>query len=137
VRRRLLAWLPVVVWAGVIFALSSVPGQQLPTVSVPQSDKMAHASVYGVLGALAFRAIRLTWARAARSRPLTAAAAIAFATLYGISDELHQTLTPQRTPDWHDVAADMLGGALGAAAMLTIVPWLKNLACSMMGRSNE
>jgi len=123
------------VWAGVIFALSAVPGQELPSVSVPHSDKLAHTLVYGVLGALAFRAVRLT-SPPERSRAVIAAAAVAIATLYGITDELHQTLTPQRSPDWHDVAADMFGGALGAAVM-SAVPWMKRLACSMMGRSDE
>jgi VanZ family protein len=118
----------------VIFALSSVPGQQLPTVSLPQSDKLAHAMVYGVLGALGFRATRLSWS-SPRSPLVTAAVAVAIATVYGISDELHQNLTPQRTPDWHDVAADMMGGALGALVMMS-VPWMKSLASSMMGRSD-
>jgi len=135
VRRRLAAWLPVVIWAGVIFALSSVPGPQLPTVDLPQSDKLAHATVYGVLGAFAFRATRLSWS-SPRSPLVTAAAAVAIATVYGISDELHQMLTPQRTPDWHDVVADMMGGVLGAVVMMT-VPWMKSLASSMMGRSDE
>jgi len=61
---------------------------------------------------------------------------IAVANLYGISDELHQSFTPFRTPDWHDVVADALGGALGAAAM-AILPWMKNRASSMMRRSDE
>ena len=136
--------MPVILWAGVIFALSSVPGTQLPTVSVPQSDKMAHALVYGVLGALCFRATRRMSSPTSSNRmsapgrsPLAIAAiAILLATIYGITDELHQNFTPQRTPDWHDVAADAFGGSLGAAAML-IAPWMKTLACSMMGRSDK
>jgi len=127
---------PVVLWAAFIFGLSSVPGTSFPTVAVPQSDKMAHALLYGVMGALSFRAARLTYPLAEQRRAVAALSAIAVATLYGISDELHQSFTPQRTPDWHDVVADAFGGALGAAAML-MVPWMKSLASSMMGRSDE
>ena len=45
--------------------------------------------------------------------------ATVFATIYGISDEMHQILVPPRTPDWHDVAADCLG-ALAGALLLTL-----------------
>ena len=34
--------------------------------------------------------------------------------LYGISDEIHQSFTPGRTPDWRDALADMIGGLAGA-----------------------
>jgi VanZ family protein len=125
------------VWAALIFGLSSVPGTSFPTVQVPQSDKLAHLVLYAVMGALAFRAARLTYPRAAQRRWIAALIAIAVATLYGISDELHQSFTPFRTPDWHDVVADALGGAVGAAAMMTIVPWMKNLGSFMMGRSDD
>jgi VanZ family protein len=117
VRRRILAWLPVVVWAAVIFALSSIPGTKLPRVDVPMADKIAHLCVYAVLGALGFRAVRLT--APAWSSPPAVAAAVAIATVYGASDELHQLWTPNRTPDWQDAAADALGGAFGALVALT------------------
>ena len=129
--------MPVVLWAAFIFGLSSVPGTSFPTVQVPQSDKMAHVLLYGVLGGLAYRAVRLIYPLAERRRWVGVAAATAIALLYGISDELHQSFTPARTPDWHDVVADALGGAMGAIAMMAIVPWMKTLGSSMMGRSDE
>jgi VanZ family protein len=52
--------------------------------------------------------------------------AILIATAYGISDEIHQLWTPQRSADWRDVVADASGAALGAAAMsLVAMRWLK------------
>ena len=67
--RPLSTWLPVVLWAGVIFTLSSIPGTRLPTIDLPQSDKIAHALLYGVLGGLLCRALdRSRAARQARAR---------------------------------------------------------------------
>lgn len=71
----------------------------------PGADKVAHALAYAVLGAL------LAWAT---GRP---GLAVALATLYGVSDELHQAFVPGRTPDVLDLVADLLGATAGAAAV--------------------
>ena len=96
-------WLPVVVWAGVIFAFSSVPSlsTELGTWDTILR-KLAHLAEYAVLGALLCRALR---------RP---GLALVLATLYAVSDEVHQSFVPNHTPDLGDLAADTLGGIVGA-----------------------
>lgn len=111
------AWAPVPLWTAVIFMASSVPGSELPVLP-GQSDKLVHAVVYAILGALVVRAARATWPRWTRARLV--AAAMFFCLLYGVSDEVHQSFTPKRTPDWHDAVADTTGGSIGAA-ILTMV----------------
>ncbi len=101
-------------WAGVIFALSSIPGTRFPAIDLPQSDKLVHALLYGVLGALLRRALDRTRGREAAAGNVLLA--ILLATAYGISDEIHQLWTPHRSADWRDVAADTLGGTLGAVS---------------------
>ena len=139
-RLWLVAWWPVVLWAAVIFGLSSIPGTQLPPVDLPQADKLAHLLVYAVMGALALRGVRRIrqfddpQPQTMRKRDL--AAAIALTTLYGISDEIHQQWTPNRTPDLHDVVADALGGVLGSL-VLVAARWMKIRVCFMMGRSKN
>ena len=113
-RRRLVSWLLVGFWAGVIFALSSIPGSRLPAIDLPQSDKLVHALLYGVLAGLLWRALDRT--RGRKAAVANALIAILLATAYGISDEIHQLWTPLRTADWRDVAADALGGTLGAVS---------------------
>jgi VanZ family protein len=39
------------------------------------------------------------------------------ASLYGVTDELHQAFVPNRSCDLRDWVADTLGGALGASAV--------------------
>ncbi len=104
------AWGPAIGWAAVIFALSSLPGASVPILP-GQTDKLVHGTVYAILGALCFRAIAMTWTWP--HRPAVAIASL-LALLYGISDEIHQTFTPGRTPDWRDALADMIGGLAGA-----------------------
>jgi VanZ family protein len=137
--RRLAAWLPVVLWAGVIFALSSIPGTRLRTMDLPQFDKIVHALLYGVLGGLLCRALDRSRAGGpARSHVLLA---ILIATAYGVTDEIHQLWTPQRSADWRDVVADACGATLGAAVpgamSLVAMRWMKFRGCFMMVRSKN
>lgn len=69
------------------------------------SDKVIHTGAYAVLSALLTVAL---------GRPITA---IAAATGYGLTDELHQALVPGRTPDPFDLLADLAGATLGGLAV--------------------
>lgn len=113
---RIKAWAPVVAWALVIFALSSIPGTSIPDVGFSFADKVAHICVYGVLGVLFFRA----WRRQAPALNDTVALLVsALCTLtYGISDEFHQLFVPNRSADIFDLVADLIGGVLGGLAVI-------------------
>jgi VanZ family protein len=114
--QRLRYWAPVAVYAALIFFLSaqSHPEQDLPSFIMLFSDKVLHAVEYAVLGALCYRAFRWgthdRWSR--RAVPL----AIVAASLYGMSDELHQWFVPFRESTWQDWIADTIGGVLGTIA---------------------
>ncbi len=97
-------WLPVLTWAGLIFAFSSVPdlGTGLGGWDLVLR-KIAHAAEYAVLGALLQRALR---------RP---GVAFALGTLYAISDEVHQSFVSGRHGSPLDVALDAAGVAVGVA----------------------
>ncbi len=99
-----LRWIPAIVWMGVIFWLSSRPGSDVPSGIAPY----AHFAAYAVLGALAL---------AGFADPTRWLAAAAFASAYGITDELHQAFVPGRTPDPADWALDTAGALVGAAVL--------------------
>ncbi len=104
------AWLPPGVHCLLIFIASSrasLPGMN----AFAHQDKLLHGLAYAVMGALFYRALKLTLP--ARFFGLAAVLAIGMATLYGLSDELHQTFVPGRTADVRDLAADFLGSLIG------------------------
>jgi VanZ family protein len=108
--RWLRAWLPAIVWAALLFVASATPGRKLPPLPGANTDKLIHAGIYAVLGALCWRALRRT-TRLSAARTVIVASALA--TLYGVSDEVHQAFTPGRTPDVHDALADAAGSLAG------------------------
>lgn len=98
-----------VAWMGVIFTLSAVPGSSLPP---GKYGTFAHFAVYAVLGAL----LLLSLPR--HDRPwATLAAAVAIASLYGVTDEFHQSFVAGRMPDVVDWMVDP-AGALAATLVL-------------------
>ena len=102
VRRTASLWLPVVVWAAVIFALSSVPS--LGTgfgVWDLVLRKGAHLAEYAILGALLVRAL-------ARELP-----GLVVGVAYAVTDEIHQTFVEGRAGRAVDVAIDAAGVAAG------------------------
>ena len=103
--RVLLLWLPVVVWAAVIFAFSSVPdlGTGLGGWDLVLR-KIAHTAEYAILGALLLRATGRI------------GVALTLGIAYAVSDELHQTFVPGRAGKPLDVAIDTLGLVCGIAA---------------------
>ena len=110
--KRLLLWVPVCGYLGLIFFASSVPGDQLPGHFW---DKLAHLLVYAGLGVLFL--VPLAEARLSRVTVRAAAIAVLCSVLYGAFDEVHQSFTPGRSPDVRDLFADALGAALGVAAV--------------------
>jgi VanZ family protein len=97
----------------IIFAASSIPA--LGALPGGISDKFAHGVGYGLLGAVLIRALAgsrlkgVTWSRAGL--------AVLLATLYGVSDEFHQSFVPGRSPDRLDVLADCIGAALAVVVI--------------------
>jgi VanZ family protein len=102
-------WLPVVAWAALIFAFSSVPdlGTGLGGWDLVLR-KIAHAAEYAVLGALLVRATGRT------------GIAFALGVLYAVSDEIHQSFVPGRLGSPLDVAIDAAGVAVGVALWQTV-----------------
>lgn len=109
-------WGPVCGYAGVIFYLSAQPHPEthVPFVTL-FSDKFLHAVEYAVLSALCYRAIRGSGHDVWRQHAIPSA--ILLASLYGVSDEVHQAFVPFRDSSWLDWLADTVGAALGATAM--------------------
>ena len=108
-------WLPVALYAGTIFYLSSQqhPDEHLPSFLLKDvSDKVLHAVEYAVLGGLCYRAFR--WGVSGPVASYALLFAIAAASLYGMTDEVHQFFVPFRESSWLDWLADTAGATVGA-----------------------
>ncbi len=102
-----------VAWMAILFAASSQAAVEAPPL-FPGIDKLMHMGAYAVLGLLFLFSIRnwrkrLTWK--------TVALVTLAVTLYGITDEFHQSFVPGRHPDLADVMADALGGFLAVTVV--------------------
>ncbi|MEO8075280.1 MAG: VanZ family protein [Acidobacteriota bacterium] len=106
-------WGPVAIQMALIFMASSIPN--LGALPGDMSDKTGHSIGYALLGGFLLRALAgarlrgVTWQRAAIT--------VILATLYGVSDEFHQSFVPGRSPDVHDVFADCRGAVLAVTVI--------------------
>jgi VanZ family protein len=108
-------WAPVALYAGTIFFLSaqSHPEEQLPSFLLEGvSDKVLHAVEYGILSLLCYRAFR--WAAGPAVARQAVVLAIVTASVYGLTDEVHQLFVPFRESSWQDWLADIIGAVIGA-----------------------
>lgn len=136
-RYIVISWVLVAVWAGFIFFMSSNTSTGLNDglgvfsriyrvlqdiqagLLGPDADvlsSIAHFCEYTMFGALWLNALHC-------HMPLRRALvlAIACASLYGVSDEIHQLFVPTRMCDPVDWAVDTLGAALGASIALFVL----------------
>jgi len=106
--RALNVWLPVLAWAAVIFAFSSIPSLSSGLgVWDTVLRKGAHVTEYAILGALLYRALE-------REVP-----ALAAGIAYAATDEFHQHFVRGRHASPIDVGIDAVGVALG------MILWLR------------
>jgi VanZ family protein len=120
-RWRLALATAAVLYAALIYWLSSL-GNPLPFIHTwfPGEDKVLHASGYALLGALLASAL-IGLVRPGRALLL----AVVLASLYGVTDEWHQSFVPGRTSDPLDWTADTVGALGGAALAIALVASLR------------
>ena len=113
-RRILRAFAPALIWAAAVWTI----GGMQSTPSVPGGlglDKVAHFTMYGVLGFLLARGwAAVGWRRGAWLLP------VLIALLLGIADELRQRSLPGRSADVADWVADLSGASTGVFIALRV-----------------
>jgi VanZ family protein len=99
---------PVIIWSGVIFALSSLPSTPAPeTLWNFLLKKGAHVAEYAIL-------YWLTWRAMNHERRTTNqyVGPLLFTIFYAITDEIHQSFVPGRHARWYDIGFDTFGALL-------------------------
>lgn len=111
----LLFWVPVALYAGLIWYLSS-RAVDFPIDRFPLRDKGVHFLEYGFLALLTSFAIHRS--RPEARFPLLGAVWITIG--LGLVDELHQTYVPERSGDVLDLLADACGAVVFAALYMLL-----------------
>ncbi|WP_341325163.1 VanZ family protein [Methylotuvimicrobium sp. KM2] len=94
-------------YCGFIFLLSHQPSLPTP-MWFEHQDKLYHAGAYFILALFAWRFLKHFI-----SKPwLLAVVSLIFCSLYGISDEWHQSFVDGRSSDIYDWIADTVGAAI-------------------------
>jgi VanZ family protein len=101
--------------AAIFFASSQT---QLPDLPAGLSNYTGHFIAYGALGVSALRAFAgAAWAGVVARQ---ACKATIFASLYGVTDEVHQVFVANRSPGADDWVADTLGALTGVGLVLLL-----------------
>ena len=97
----------LILYCTFIYWLSDQPSLPTPML-FPHQDKLFHAGAYFVMAGFALRAFRYH----TTSLPKLIISSLIFCSLYGMSDEWHQSFVPGRMSDVVDWIADTVGGML-------------------------
>jgi VanZ family protein len=128
------SWLSVLIWMGIIFSLSSQPGDEsskfslgvteyvikvvntiAPTLNIDKNDfhifirKNGHFFVYLLLGMLVINAMY----RSGLVGNKLIVSSVLFCLLFALSDEIHQLYVPGRGSSLYDVLIDSIGALIG------------------------
>lgn len=120
---RIAQWLPPLLWMALIFAMSSrstIP--TAPGISQQLLAAAGHVVVFAILAILLFRALD----GHVPSTQRRAGLAWLTTTVYGISDEFHQSFVPGRYATIDDVILDAVGAAIGLLVYSYATRWLAN-----------
>ena len=90
----------------VVIYIESGQALKVDLSSFPYQDKLMHALAYGVLATCMLFTFK-PYSKGFTGRQQLIA--IVLASLYGISDEWHQSFIPERTADIGDIVADAIG----------------------------
>ncbi len=105
----------------VIFSFSMLPGKETagpPPIWYFIERKGAHVFEYALLTILSFRFFELSFRR--ESVLAVLGLSMAFALMYGMTDELHQFFVPLRGARFSDVLIDGLGVLLASVVIIFV-----------------
>lgn len=117
---RVRYWLPVILWALVIFVFSSCPTRSASEIHWKDFvvKKTAHMVEYGILCLATYRALISEGIK----RRKAGSYSIIFSILYGFTDEYHQSFTPGRMPRSYDVLFDTIGAVFAIYFVWKLLP---------------
>ena len=105
--------LPALVWTVLLLIAMLSPGDNFPTTpQIPHKDKIVHFTLFFILNFLWFR----TWVTESKKKKKYLklfTSYLVFGIIIAILVEYLQLYVPNRSFDYFDIAANMLGAAIG------------------------
>jgi VanZ family protein len=112
--------LPAVAYAAGIFVMGLAPND--PTAAPGVDDKTLHLIAFGVMAVLATRAAVFLAPRRGRNAGIVAGGTVAM--ILGAALEILQSFTPDRTPEFADLGADLVGVLVASALLYAHSRWV-------------
>ncbi|MFD2037645.1 VanZ family protein [Belliella marina] len=105
--------LPAVIWLGLVLLAMLSPGDKFPsTPQIPHKDKIVHFGLFFVLNLLWMRVWVVEASKDKKFLKLFTSYLV-FGIIFAILVEYLQLYVPNRSFDYYDIAANMLGAAVG------------------------
>jgi VanZ family protein len=130
---KLFDFIALITYCGLIYWLSDQPTLPMPMLFLHQ-DKLHHAIAYFIMAVLAWRNLKHII-----KRPyLLILLSVFFCSLYGLTDEWHQSFIKGRQADIADWLADTVGALLATLVLHGFfVLYLKNKGATNLKRDNS
>ncbi len=119
-KKFILYWLPVLVYASLIFYFSSLPEVPPVIIRIIPETLILHMIEYAILSILLFRTFINSNKDTLKNKAVILS--ILIATLYGITDEIHQIFVPGRVFSYLDMTVNFIGSMV----VLTKYIFIKN-----------
>ena len=120
-----------IVWALIVFILCSIPGDDLPKTSaihIPHFDKIVHFGMFFIMGI--FLMAELSFQTKLKQAYIILITVLLIAAYGGAIEYLQQHYFTNRSGDYIDLAADILGGIVA----VILYPWLKKQKDLLLNR---
>ena len=122
-KKFILFWLPVILWMGFIYFLSSFHKIQVTEVGWANfvTRKLAHLTEYAILCFLFFRGFKKTTKISLMEALMLS---LVLTVIYSLTDEFHQTFISGRTGKALDILIDFMGAFIGFIISWKFIPLL-------------
>lgn len=121
--RTQILFFPLIIYWLIIFIGTSLPSDELSTI-IDLGDKIKHFLAYFILAILLGFNLHFQdkWKSVSINYLIYT---FIICTFYGVLDELHQILIPNRSAEFYDWVADLLGSTMGIILVYFFIKFLK------------
>jgi VanZ family protein len=117
-------YIPAIIWLVIILLISGYPGNHIPNLPVWQFDKLVHSIIYAILSF--FLLIPFYWQYTKGSKRFQIVLIVLFISVFygGFMEILQNHIFINRSGNWYDFIANMIGAVIGIILYPLIINFL-------------